>query len=370
MVKLLSHTRFLLLLAVSILSATATLTGPALLAARQGNENIAQTAPAVMATVAAATVQQPAEPGAVRVARHNEKSELRNVAGARWKSGLAAYAKAEMQQAATDFRAILDNDSDKLPTADRATVAFWAYRALNAAGDQTTAKQYLEKAAAEDTSFYSILARRINGNSTVSPNVQLSMAIEYATRKGDTNNLYPLPDWKPASGYKLEPALLFAIVRQESSFNPHALSASGAMGVMQLMPDTAHAMARSLNMRGSIGEPAIGMALGQQYIQRLMDMNSIGDNLVYLLAAYNAGPGALEKWQHTLTKNDPLLFVESIPYAATRDYVVNVMGNYWVYSELFGNTNFSLSMIAQNGWPLYTSSVENFVSAKSQVGMN
>ncbi|HEU5047994.1 MAG TPA: lytic transglycosylase domain-containing protein [Rickettsiales bacterium] len=357
MVKFFSRARFLLLLVATAISAAAALTAPALLTAMQDN---AKPAPTVSPVVTAAAEQKQIEPTEVKVARRNEPSNLRELAGARWKAGLAAFAKQDAAQAAQYFCAILDNT--KLPTADRATVAFWAYRAFTAAGNEKSAKHYLEMAAAEDTSFYSILARHLNGNSTVSPNVQLSMAIEYATRKSDANNLYPMPDWKPASGYKLEPALLFAIMRQESAFNPHALSPSGAIGVMQLMPDTAHAMARSVRVRGSIGEPAVSMALGQQYVQHLMEMNSIGDNLVYLLAAYNAGPGALEKWQHSIEQKDPLLFIESIPYAATRDYVVNVIGNYWVYSELFGNANFSLSMIAQNEWPLYTSSVERFAS--------
>jgi soluble lytic murein transglycosylase-like protein len=176
----------------------------------------------------------------------------------------------------------------------------------------------------------------------------------------------------PASGYKVEQALLFAIMRQESKFNPNAAGSGGARGLMQLMPATAHAMARSIKLSGSIASPAVNMALGQQYLQSLMDTDSVGNNLVFLLVAYNAGPVVLEKWQDTIAYNqDPLLFIESIPYGVTRDYVVNVIGNYWVYSELFGNNNPSLAMVAKGGWPLYAGMVkEQVASAKNIAGMN
>src|SRR6185369_338350 len=129
------------------------------------------------------------------------------------------------------------------------------------------------------------------------------------------------------------------------------------MGVMQLMPSTAQAMARNIKLPGStsMAEPAVSMALGQQYLKQLMEAPNVQNNLVFLLASYNAGPVAVEKWQQQIVYNkDPLLFVESIPYAATRDYVVNVIGSYWVYGDLFGDAEHgSVAMISQGEWPLY-----------------
>lgn len=323
----------------------------------------------IMAASQPATQEQHAQLN-IKPSRHSEKSALRNLSSGHWKAGLAAFGKKDMNLAAENFCAVL-KDNDKLPASDRAAAAFWAYRAFLENGDQESARHYLELAANENTDFYSIIARHINGKSTVTPGAQMNMAVGYATKKANVADSYPMPNWTPTSGYKIEPALLYAIMRQESYFNPDAESASGAIGVMQLMPDTAHAMARNISLSGSIGEPAVSMALGQQYIRRLMDVNSIGDNLVFLLAAYNAGPGAVEKWQNNMdNKNDPLLFIESIPYGDTRDYVVNVIGNYWVYSELFGDANFSLSMIAQGEWPLYTSSVRKLASDQNLIGIN
>jgi soluble lytic murein transglycosylase-like protein len=115
--------------------------------------------------------------------------------------------------------------------------------------------------------------------------------------------------------------------------------------------------------------PAVSMSLGQQYIEHLMDLSSINDNLIFVIGAYNAGPGTMSNWQRNLrTINDPLLFVESIPSPQTRDYVVRVMGNYWVYSEMLGRTDSgSVGALAHNQWPHYERTGHQMVAMVSHL---
>ncbi len=341
MLKKISRTRFLLLVAALPLIVvgvdTAAVFAPA------SDDNI----PHSLQLLALIQQEAPAAYIVPKTLRRNDISALRELEGGHWKNGLAAFRASDMDVAAEHFSALAGNE--QLSAGDRAAAAFWAYRAYSKAGDDASAAVYLDMAANEVPGFYSIIAAHISGKGT--------MAAEYAA-KPDTVSLYPMPKWTPASGYKVEPALLFAIMRQESEFNPGAQSPKGAVGVMQLMPATANAMAHNIRVSGSISEPSVSMALGQQYLQHLMEISGIKNNLVFLLAAYNAGPGMLDKWLHNISyKDDPLLFIESIPYNTTRDYVVNVIGNYWIYSELFGSgEHTSLNLISEGNWPLYMGS--------------
>lgn len=142
--------------------------------------------------------------------------------------------------------------------------------------------------------------------------------------------LYPMSPWKPQNGFKLNSALLHAIMRQESRFDPDAESPSGAKGLMQLMPATAKSLTDSdtLNME----HPETNLELGQTYLQKLLKTPRVDNNLLSLLVAYNAGPGNLGKWKRQWPKvSDPLLFIELMPSSETRAYVERVLSNYWIY---------------------------------------
>jgi len=96
------------------------------------------------------------------------------------------------------------------------------------------------------------------------------------------------------------------------------------------------------------------MALGQDYVKHLLANDLVEGNLIFMLTAYNAGPGRLQEWKKSIEyKNDPLLFIESIPYPETRNYVMQVMTNYWIYSELTGSTTKSAKAILSGSWPSY-----------------
>ena len=172
---------------------------------------------------------------------------------------------------------------------------------------------------------------------------------------------YPIPNWQPNGGFSVDPLLIFALMRQESGFRPSAVSPGGALGLMQLMPQTASLMQKQSNLdltvpaaSGNVSEPIVNITLGQNYVQHLLDNPLVDGNLIYLLAAYNAGPGKLQEWKNNnLGHSDPLLFVESIPYGQTRHYVMQVMTNYWIYSELAGMANHSVYALLKNQWPSY-----------------
>jgi soluble lytic murein transglycosylase-like protein len=166
--------------------------------------------------------------------------------------------------------------------------------------------------------------------------------------------LYPLPPYAPREGFTVDRALVFAVMRQESAFNPRARSWAGAMGLMQLMPGTAAAVERqSMPDRAgtSLYDPGHNIALGQTYLRMLLD--DYANNLFQAVPAYNAGPGNVNRWLSTDTASDPLLFVASIPINETRNYVEGVLSNYWLYRMRLGQRTESLDQVAQQQWPIH-----------------
>lgn len=168
--------------------------------------------------------------------------------------------------------------------------------------------------------------------------------------------LYPLAPWEPEDGYRLDPALIHAFIRQESRFKPGAINtASGATGLLQLMPRTATSLDRSAR-KDRLKNPETSITLGQKYLEDLLDKSS--GNLFEAAIAYNAGPGNLAKWKNRFSDvDDALLFIELIPYKETRNYVERVMANYWIYSLRMGEGASSgvesLDNIAGGKAPLY-----------------
>ena len=169
---------------------------------------------------------------------------------------------------------------------------------------------------------------------------------------------YPLPDWEPMGGWSIDRALLLAITKQESNFKTNAKSTAGASGLMQLMPSTAKLVARNNKLRMSdidISNPEHNMFLGQQYIVDLLAHPNISNNIIKMLAAYNAGMGTLVKFEKTFDTYDPLLYIESFPAYETRGYIKRVMSNLWLYRAKLGQPLTSLRELADGDWPLYNS---------------
>ena len=171
---------------------------------------------------------------------------------------------------------------------------------------------------------------------------------------------YPAPALPGKDSEITSRALILALIRQESGFNPKAKSHRGARGLMQLMPGTASFVARDRRFRGSkrntLFDPETNVSLGQKYIDILMKDSRIKGDLFRLVTAWNAGPGNLNKWTRKIKhQNDPLLFIESIPLRETRIFVERVLTNYWIYQSRFGNPTPSLDAVAAGRWPAYQS---------------
>ena len=169
---------------------------------------------------------------------------------------------------------------------------------------------------------------------------------------------YPVPHWRPHGGFAIDRALVFAFMRQESEFNARATSPAGARGLMQIMPSTASFIARDRSLRRGgkkkLYEPEFNMALGQKYLAHLLAQEVVGGDLLRLVIAYNGGPGNLKKWlRRTAHKNDPLLFIETIPSRESRLFVERVMTNLWLYRTRLGQSIPSLDALAGGAWPRY-----------------
>jgi len=171
--------------------------------------------------------------------------------------------------------------------------------------------------------------------------------------------LYPIPSWKIKTYDLKDKALLYAIARQESGFNPRAKSSSKAMGVLQIIPSTAAFVMknREYRLRRSknhlLYNPPHNIYIGSKYIKFLFDLPIVNNDLMWVLASYNAGPGNFKKWtkeKHYKYK-DTLLMLESLPARETRNYIKLVLTNLWVYKTRFNQDNNILLSLA-SGKPI------------------
>jgi peptidoglycan lytic transglycosylase len=330
-----------------------------------------------------------------------------------WDAGFSAYRLGQWADAARHLEKLARNRGVTGPM--RARAAFWAARAHMQAGEPKPVVSLLMAAAKEQPSFYGLVAERMLGmdsatgftdpvltradfdalmavpaahravalwqigeTDSVGPelnyafvknNVSLDPAMAALARDlGITNielraseasvaqgllltGLFPVPPYQPKGGYKIDNALVLAFARIESRFQNGSTSTAGAHGIMQIMPRTARLLA-GRHAAAHLNDPEYSLSLGQRYISVLLD--HLNGNLLELGGAYNAGPGAAARWLETKAgKDDPLLFIESIPIAETRSYVRRLMEYQWMYRRRFGQEARSLDETARGKWPTY-----------------
>ncbi len=165
-----------------------------------------------------------------------------------------------------------------------------------------------------------------------------------------------MPDLRPAGGFRIDPAMLYGIARTESNFDPAMVSSAGALGILQIMPQTARdLLGRPITGRTELlADPAFNLDLGQRYIVFLANQDPINGDLIRLLASYNAGIGSFARWGPLIRdRGDPLLFIEAIPIDETRDYVPRVLTWTWLYAARLGLPAPSLDELAAGRWPRY-----------------
>ena len=152
--------------------------------------------------------------------------------------------------------------------------------------------------------------------------------------------VYPLHYFKQvennAGHFKNDAALIMAIIKEESHFNPYAQSGVGAIGLMQLMPETAHEVGERNGYQFNTTDlfnPEFNVKLGNIYYSQLR--NALDNKDISAVASYNGGIGSVQRWKENLEYTDTDEFVEQIPYDETKNYVYKVMKSYWNYTRVY-----------------------------------
>jgi soluble lytic murein transglycosylase-like protein len=336
-----------------------------------------------------------------------------------WIGGLASWRSGDFTQAQTYFTQAANWEFGDDWT--RAAGAFWAARAAARNGDEAARTRMLEQAATSPLTFYGQLALEQLGrwSATNVPSEADRTRAETALLAGDEHvrraaalvelgrtdlaarqlatgwsqspasedlawlslasrlslepvvetiasvspaamvaRAYPVPDdIAPQGGWVLDRALVFAVMRQESQFNPRAVSRSGARGLMQLMPATAAWMTDRPDLRrnpNQLFNVQLNVELGERYLEQTMEMGVISNCLIRTIMAYNAGPGNVTRWSASVRgSDDPLLFMEAIPSGQARVYTERVLSNVWIYHARLGQQAPSLQRLARGMTPRY-----------------
>jgi soluble lytic murein transglycosylase-like protein len=166
----------------------------------------------------------------------------------------------------------------------------------------------------------------------------------------------PTMTFEPEGGYVLDRALVVAIMRQESAFNPRAVSPSRARGLMQLLASTAQDMEPRGFRRDptQLYDPGLNMRLGQQYVQWLIDRFHQDGDLARVFAAYNGGPGWLSRWLATQpAQYDPLLLLEMLPRSESRDYAERVLSHMALCRKAYGQPTPEINRLASGSIAAY-----------------
>ncbi|TZE82332.1 lytic transglycosylase domain-containing protein [Calorimonas adulescens] len=136
--------------------------------------------------------------------------------------------------------------------------------------------------------------------------------------------------------YGIDPYLVLAVIKAESNFNPEAKSSKGAIGLMQIQPDTGKWIAENLGIENYnedlLYNPEVNIRFGCWYINNL---NSEFKDPVLVFAAYNAGRGNVQKWLNDKEYSDDGEKLKSIPFKETRDYVDKIIRNYHIFTRLY-----------------------------------
>jgi soluble lytic murein transglycosylase len=163
-----------------------------------------------------------------------------------------------------------------------------------------------------------------------------------AIPQGYWNLLFPQPYWpmlqRDSVQQGLDPYLVASLIRQESEFNPSAISYANAWGLMQLLPSVGKSLARQNHLRpystAYLLNPDVNLRLGTIYVRQFMD--EFSGHAEYALAAYNAGDDRVKAWLANGPYASMPEFVESIPFTQTREYVQAILRNQQIYGELYG----------------------------------
>jgi soluble lytic murein transglycosylase-like protein len=199
---------------------------------------------------------------------------------------------------------------------------------------------------------------------------ELAGMLESADGRPHDDARFPIPTLHPAGGFRVDPALVYALTRLESNFDPDAVSGAGARGLMQIMPVTAQYVAGDNASRAAVArrlhDPATNLSLGQSYVMYLAKHELVSGDLIHLLGSYNAGPTSFARMAAGIpASDDPLLFIESIPNDETRGFVPRALAYTWIYAARLRLPAPSLDALSAGAWPVFpTASYYHEASAR------
>ena len=334
---------------------------------------------------------------------------------AAWVSGLASWRLGDCNSASRAFQEVARTAQQREL---RAGGLYWTARAEQACRRPQSVEPLLRQAAASAESFYGLIARETLGMDTRLPSdpyvqrdpaidnlpnvrraielanigeaglaeemlrhqaricapsehhalIQVAKRLDLAAAQlwlantgqpgalTDAADRYPNPRWIPLLGWRVDPALAYGHIVQESAFRRSAVSSAGAVGLMQVLPDTAQLVSRNRGVpytRAALTDPRYNLEYGQSFIEMMRTSSSTAGQLPRVIASYNAGPLPVGRWAGINDKGDPLLWIESIPYWETRYYVPAVLRNMWVYQGLNREETGTLKAMAQHRWPSF-----------------
>jgi TolA-binding protein len=226
-------------------------------------------------------------------------------------------------------------------------MAFAKYRELKEIGDTLLAERQLTALSQpSDVPFLAYeTAYRLEHEDSLSQKILTLTAL---TRDKEFQKLIHLQDLFPlilqkeikqalsVSKLSIDPLIILSLIRQESAFDRLAISHKDALGLMQLLTETAQTSARGLGYAPPVFDlfdKEQNVVLGTATLATLL--KRYDGKLYYALAAYNAGPGAVDRWILARGELEPMLFIEAIPYKETRLYVLAILRNYLIYNYLY-----------------------------------
>lgn len=142
-----------------------------------------------------------------------------------------------------------------------------------------------------------------------------------------------------AKKYKQSPYLFLSLIREESHFDKNARSSAGAIGLSQIMKDTANFIEKQQVSNETLLNPKKNIEIGLKYFKYLVDY--FNENEFLAIISYNAGPGNIDKWlkNPVIGSEEIDVFVENIPYLETKNYIKKILSSYWVYLNIYSPKN-------------------------------
>ena len=157
----------------------------------------------------------------------------------------------------------------------------------------------------------------------------------------------------PDGGFIIDPTIVYGIVQHESNFHTEAVSSLGALGLMQIMPNTARGIgALTAGQSGRLAEPGVNLSVGQRYIIVLSNDPNIHGDLLRLLSAYGQGQGAMKRWVSSIHDGgDPIMFLEAVPSPVLRGFLFDALAASWSYAVALRLPAPSLDALAEGRYP-------------------